>query len=63
MIYPGGSRRGFTLLEMMVVMAVIAVTDEGFVLEEVAPGFTPDDIVERTAARLSVPGSVGTITS
>lgn len=44
-------------------MAVIAVTDEGFVLEEVAPGFTPDDIVERTAARLSVPGSVGTITS
>ncbi len=42
-------------------MAVIAITDEGFVLEEVAPGFTPDDIVERTAARLSVPESVGTI--
>ena len=42
-------------------MAVIAVTDDGFVLEEVAPGFTPDDIVERTAAPLRVPDEVGTI--
>ncbi|MDD9903560.1 MAG: 3-oxoacid CoA-transferase subunit B [Rhodospirillaceae bacterium] len=42
-------------------MAVIAVTDQGFVLEEVAPGFTPDDIVARTAASLIVPDDVGTI--
>ena len=42
-------------------MAVIAVTDQGFVLEEVAPGFTPDDIVARTAASLIVPDNVGTI--
>ena len=42
-------------------MAVIAVTDQGFVLEEVAPGFTPDDIVARTAASLIVPENVGTI--
>lgn len=42
-------------------MAVIAVTDQGFVLEEVAPGFTPDDIVARTAASLLVPDNVGTI--
>ena len=42
-------------------MAVIAVTDQGFVLEEVAPGFTPDDIVARTATSLIVPENVGTI--
>lgn len=42
-------------------MAVIAVTDQGFVLEEVAPGFTPDAIVARTAASLIVPDNVGTI--
>tara|TARA_Y100001934_G_scaffold240489_1_gene294841 strand:- start:139 stop:807 length:669 start_codon:yes stop_codon:yes gene_type:complete len=42
-------------------MAVIAVTDQGFVLEEVAPGFTPDHIVARTAASLFVPDDVGTI--
>ena len=42
-------------------MAVIAVTDQGFVLEEVAPGFMPDDIVARTAASLIVPDNVGTI--
>ena len=42
-------------------MAVIAVTDEGFVLEEVAPGFTPEEIVKRTAAKLTVPDTVGTI--
>jgi 3-oxoacid CoA-transferase B subunit len=42
-------------------MAVISVTPDGFVLDEVAPGFTPDDIVAATAARLIVPDSVGTI--
>lgn len=42
-------------------MAVIAVTDEGFVLEELAPGFSPDDIVERTAAPLTVSKTVETI--
>lgn len=40
-------------------MAVISVTENGFVLDEVAPGFTPDDIVKATAARLTVPDSVG----
>ena len=42
-------------------MAVISVTPDGFVLDEVAPGFTPADIVERTAARLAVPENVTTI--
>lgn len=42
-------------------MAVIAVTDEGFLLEEVAPGFTPDDIVARTAANLMIAKAVDTI--
>ena len=42
-------------------MAVIAVTEDGFALEEVAPGFTPDDIVERTAAELNIPESIRTI--
>jgi len=39
-------------------MAVIAVTDDGFVLEEVAPGFTPDDILDRTSATLAIPDRV-----
>lgn len=42
-------------------MAVISVTPDGFVLDEVAPGFTANDIVAATAARLMVPDSVGTI--
>ena len=42
-------------------MAVIAVTENGFTLEEVAPGFTPDDIVERTAAELNIPENIRTI--
>ena len=42
-------------------MAVISVTPEGFVLDEVAPGFTPGDIVNKTAARLIVPDTVETI--
>jgi 3-oxoacid CoA-transferase B subunit len=42
-------------------IAVISVTPEGFVLDEVAPGFTPDDVVAATAARLIVPDSVLTI--
>lgn len=42
-------------------MAVISVTKDGFVLDEVAPGFTPDDIVAKTAAHLMVPDRVGTI--
>lgn len=42
-------------------MAVISVQENGFVLDEVAPGFTPDDIVKVTAAHLTVPDSVGMI--
>ncbi len=42
-------------------MAVISVTPNGFVLDEVAPGFMPDDIVAKTAAPLTVPDTVGTI--
>ncbi len=42
-------------------MAVISISPEGFVLDEVAPGFTPGDIVERMAATLHVPGTVGTV--
>lgn len=39
-------------------MAVISVTPDGFVLDEVAPGFASADIVERTAAKLAVPENV-----
>jgi 3-oxoacid CoA-transferase B subunit len=42
-------------------MAVISVTPNGFVLNEVAPGFTPDDIVAKTAAKLHVSDTVETI--
>ena len=42
-------------------MAVISVTPDGFVLDEVASGFTPGDIVDKTAARLIVPDTVVTI--
>lgn len=42
-------------------MAVVAVTPEGFVLEEVAPGFTVDEVVAATGARLILPDTIGTI--
>ncbi len=42
-------------------MAVISVTPNGFVLDEVALGFMPDDIDSKTAAPLTVPDTVGTI--
>jgi 3-oxoacid CoA-transferase subunit B len=35
-------------------MAFIQVTPKGLVLEEVAPGFTSDDVQKATAARLMV---------
>jgi len=42
-------------------MAVISVTPEGFVLDEVAPGISPNDVTAKTAARLIVPDTIGTI--
>ena len=42
-------------------LAVVDVTPEGFVLREVAPGVTPDEVVEQTGAPLSVPGDVPTM--
>jgi 3-oxoacid CoA-transferase B subunit len=42
-------------------MAVVAVTPDGYVLEEVAPGVTVDDVVAATGAALTIPNSVGTI--
>ena len=42
-------------------LAVVDVTGEGFVLREVAPGVTPDEVVEKTGASLSVPGDVPTM--
>jgi len=42
-------------------MAVISVTPEGFVLEEIAPDFTVDEVRAATAAPLAVRGNVATI--
>ena len=39
-------------------LAVVDVTPEGFVLREVAPGVTPDEVVAATGAPLAVPGEV-----
>ncbi|MEQ1664607.1 MAG: CoA transferase subunit B [Bdellovibrionales bacterium] len=42
-------------------MAVIDVTPKGFLLQEIAPGFTVDDIQKATAAKLFIAENVRTI--
>ena len=42
-------------------LAVMRVTDEGLLLEEIAPGVTVDDVIEVTDADLVIPESVKTI--
>ena len=42
-------------------MAVVAVTPDGYVLEEVAPGFTADDVQAATGAPLAVADALKTI--
>lgn len=42
-------------------MAVLSVSPDGFVLEEVAPGLTVEEVQAATAARLILPETVGTI--
>ena len=42
-------------------LAVVDVTPEGFVLREVAPGVTADEVAEKTGAPLRVPGDVPTM--
>lgn len=42
-------------------MAVVAVTPDGYVLEEVAPGFSADEVQAATAAPLAVADDLGTI--
>lgn len=42
-------------------MAVIDVTPKGFLLQEIAPGFTVDDIQKATAAKLFIAENVKTI--
>jgi len=39
-------------------LAVVDVTPEGFLLREVAPGWTPEEVQEHTEARLILHGSV-----
>jgi 3-oxoacid CoA-transferase subunit B len=39
-------------------MAVLDVTDKGFVLRELAPGVTVEDIVEKTGAKVDVSGDI-----
>lgn len=42
-------------------MAVLSVTADGFVLEEIAPGLTVEDVQAASAAKLILPKAVGTI--
>ena len=42
-------------------LAVVDVTPEGLILREVAPGWTPEEVQQRTDARLIVRGSVPVI--
>ena len=42
-------------------MAVVAVAPEGYVLEEVAPGFSAEDVQAATGAPLAVPDDLKTI--
>ena len=42
-------------------MAVISVTADGLVLEEVAPGLTPDDVQAATEPKLTVSPTLTTI--
>jgi len=42
-------------------MAVLSVTPDGFVLEEIAPGLTVEDVQAASAAKLILPKTVGTI--
>ena len=44
-------------------MAYIRVTPEGLVLEEIAPGLTPEDVQRATEPRLMVSPSLGTMES
>jgi 3-oxoacid CoA-transferase B subunit len=50
---------GMTCVNTIVTdLAVIDVTREGLVLREVAPGWTPEEVQQRTAAKLIVQGKV-----
>jgi 3-oxoadipate CoA-transferase, beta subunit len=42
-------------------MAVVSVTPDGFVLDEIAPGLSVDDVVAATDAKMIVPDNVATI--
>ncbi|MFT6579947.1 MAG: 3-oxoacid CoA-transferase B subunit [Alphaproteobacteria bacterium] len=42
-------------------MAVVSVTPDGFVLDEIAPGLTVDDVVAATDAKMIVPDNVALI--
>ncbi|MFT6580128.1 MAG: 3-oxoacid CoA-transferase B subunit [Alphaproteobacteria bacterium] len=57
--YPLTTRKCVT--KVFTDIAVIVVTEDGFVLEETAPGYSPADIVAVTGAPLSIPDSVGEI--
>jgi len=44
-------------------MAYISVTPKGLVLDEVAPGITPDDVQKATGARLIISPNLKTMGS
>src|SRR6267142_3222722 len=53
---------GLEVVDLIVTeLAVIAVTPEGLVLREVAPGLTPADVQKLTESKLLVAGNVKTI--
>ena len=52
---------GFDVVCVRVAIDLLSVTPDGFVLEEVAPGLTAEEVQAASAAKLILPDTVRTI--